>query len=162
MDYNKNKEGVDTADEMLRSYSTKASSWRWPLAAFFNQLDIVSLNTYVICKTITLSDQNRRQFLIKLGEEELFALEQSRRHEMPHLLHCKNFWVRTTQKNVVKDDPKILGTDAPNPNFLGQKIWVASTQKIIQLLLIWYCNEADHQYNIYKYTIHKLIGFNKL
>ena len=44
--------------------------------------------------------------------------------------HCKNFWVRTTQKNVVKDDPKILGTDAPNPNFLGQKIWVAATQKI--------------------------------
>ena len=44
--------------------------------------------------------------------------------------HCKNFWVRTTQKNVVKDDPKILGTDAPNPNFLTQKIWVAATQKI--------------------------------
>ena len=47
-----------------------------------------------------------------------------------HFQHCKNFWVRTTQKNVVKDDPKILGTDAPNPNFLGQKIWVTATQKI--------------------------------
>ena len=36
--------GVDTADEMLPSYSTKTSSRRWPLAAFFNLLDIVSLN----------------------------------------------------------------------------------------------------------------------
>ena len=85
LDYNKNKGGVDTADEMLRSYSSKASSRRWPLAAFFNLLGIVSLNTYLICKDITLSAQNRRQFLIKLGEE-LCASERSRRHEMPHLL----------------------------------------------------------------------------
>ena len=85
LDYNKNKGGVDTADEMLRSYSSKASSRRWPLAAFFNLLDIVSLNTYLICKDITLSAQNRRQFLIKLGKE-LCASERSRRHEMPHLL----------------------------------------------------------------------------
>ena len=84
LDYNKNKDRVDTADEMLRSYSTKASSKRWPLAAFFNLLDIVSLNTYVICKDITLSALNRRQFLIKLGEE-FCASERSRRHEMPHL-----------------------------------------------------------------------------
>ena len=62
LDYNKNKGGVDTADEMLRSYSTEASFRRWPLAAFFNLLDIVSLYTYVICKDITLSAQNRRNF----------------------------------------------------------------------------------------------------
>ena len=83
--YNKNKGGVDTADEMLQSYSTKTSSRRWPLAAFFNLLDIVSLNTCVICKDITLSAQNRRQFLIKL-REEFCASERSRRPEMPHLL----------------------------------------------------------------------------
>ena len=88
LDYNKNKGGVDTANEMLRSYSSKASSRRWPLAAFFNLLDIVSLNMYLICKDITLSAQNRRQFLIKLGEE-LCASERSRRHEMPHLLRFK-------------------------------------------------------------------------
>lgn len=32
--YNKTKGGVDTADEMLRGYSTKAASRRWPLAVF--------------------------------------------------------------------------------------------------------------------------------
>ena len=88
LDYNKNKGGVDTANEMLRSYSTKVSSRRWPLPTVFTLLDIVSLNACVICKDITLSAQNRRQFLIKLGEE-LCASGRSRRHEMPHLLRLK-------------------------------------------------------------------------
>ena len=52
LDYSRNKDVVDTADEMLRSYSIKVSSRRWPLAAFFNLLDIVSLNTHLICKDI--------------------------------------------------------------------------------------------------------------
>ena len=49
LDYNNIESVVDTGDEMLRSYSTKALSRRWPLAAFFNMLDNVSLNTYNIC-----------------------------------------------------------------------------------------------------------------
>ena len=89
LDYNNNnKDGVDTADEMLRSYSTKASSRRWPLAAFFNLLDVESLNTYIIYKDISLSGQSRRQFLMKLGEE-LCASKRSCRHEMPNLLRLK-------------------------------------------------------------------------
>ena len=32
--YNESKGGVDTTDEMLRDYSTKAASRRWPLTAF--------------------------------------------------------------------------------------------------------------------------------
>ena len=35
LDYNATKE-VDRADYMLRAYSTKTASRRWPLAAFFN------------------------------------------------------------------------------------------------------------------------------
>ena len=65
---NNNKGRFDTTNEMLRSYSTKASSRKWPLAAFFNLLDIASLNTYIIYENISLSNENRRQFLIKLGE----------------------------------------------------------------------------------------------
>ena len=48
LDYNNNKGGVDSANEMFRSYSTKASSRRWLLAAFFNVLDSVSPDTYII------------------------------------------------------------------------------------------------------------------
>ena len=60
LDYNYNKAGVDTANKMLRSYSTKVLSRRWPLAAFFNLQNIVSLNTYIKHTDISLSGQNRR------------------------------------------------------------------------------------------------------
>ena len=62
--YNSTKSRVDTADDMLRCYGTKAASRRWPLAAFFNFLDIISLNAFVIAKDICLMQTNRRSFLI--------------------------------------------------------------------------------------------------
>ena len=67
--YNSTKGGVDTADEMFRCYSTKASSRRWPLAAFSNLLDIISLNAFVIAKDIGMMQSNKRSFLISLGEQ---------------------------------------------------------------------------------------------
>ena len=58
--YNETKEGVDTADEMLRGYSTKAASRRWPLAAFFNLLYKVCFNAYVICKDVGIENVSRK------------------------------------------------------------------------------------------------------
>ena len=66
--YNETKGGADTADEMLRGYSTKAASRRWPLAAFFNLLDIVCLDAYVICKDVGIKNISQRCFLLQLGE----------------------------------------------------------------------------------------------
>ena len=54
--YDETKEDVDTADEMLRGYSTKAASRRWPLAAFFNLPDIVCLDAYVICRDVGIEN----------------------------------------------------------------------------------------------------------
>ena len=54
--YNSTKGGVDTAKEMLRCYSTKAASRRWPLAAFFNLLDVISLKAFVIALDIGIVD----------------------------------------------------------------------------------------------------------
>ena len=75
LDYNATKEGVDTADEMLCTYSTKAASQRWPLTAFFNLVDITTLDTYIICADISISTCSRRDFLIKLGESLCSAEE---------------------------------------------------------------------------------------
>uniref|UniRef100_A0A0A1XPM0 PiggyBac transposable element-derived protein 4 n=1 Tax=Zeugodacus cucurbitae TaxID=28588 RepID=A0A0A1XPM0_ZEUCU len=38
--YNETKGGVDVMDHMLRQYSTKRKTHRWPLALFYNILDI--------------------------------------------------------------------------------------------------------------------------
>ena len=78
--YNSEKGGVDTADQMLRCYSSKAASRRWPLAAFFNLLDIVCLNSFIISIESGIHEENRRKFLLKLGEK-LCKSERSRRTE---------------------------------------------------------------------------------
>ena len=73
---------------MLRTYSTKAASRRWPLAAFFNLVNITALDTYIICANISISTCSRRDFLIKLGES-LCSAERSRRQKAPHILRLK-------------------------------------------------------------------------
>ena len=88
LDYNASKGGVDTADEMLRAYSTKAASRRWPLAAFFNLLDIVTLDAYVICKDVQITIKKRRDFIIELGEKLCLA-EKNRRRTVPQVFHLK-------------------------------------------------------------------------
>ena len=88
LDYNATKEGVDAADEMLRTYLTKAASRRWPLAAFFNLVDITASHTYIICADISISTCLRRDFLIKLGES-LCSAERSRRQKASHILCLK-------------------------------------------------------------------------
>ena len=87
-DYNANKKGVDTADEMLRTYSTKAASRSWPLVTFFNLLNITALITYIIYANISISICTRHTFLIKLGKS-LCSAEKSRRQKTPHLLRLK-------------------------------------------------------------------------
>ena len=88
LDYNTNKGGVDTADEMLRTYSTKAASRSWPLVTFFNLLNITALITYIIYANISISICTRHTFLIKLGKS-LCSAEKSRRQKTPHLLRLK-------------------------------------------------------------------------
>ena len=48
------------------------------LAAFFNLLDIISLNAFLIAKAIGMMQSNRRSFLISLGEQ-LCDKERQRR-----------------------------------------------------------------------------------
>jgi len=67
--YNENKCGVDMLDSMCRQMSTKAGCRRWPLAVFFNVLDIAGINAWIIFRKTTGSRQSRRQFLRQLSAE---------------------------------------------------------------------------------------------
>ena len=44
---NQTKFGVDVVDQMARRYSTKVSSYRWPLQVFYNVLDLAAINALV-------------------------------------------------------------------------------------------------------------------
>ncbi|XP_026189546.1 serine/arginine repetitive matrix protein 1 isoform X2 [Mastacembelus armatus] len=74
LDYNRCKGGVDTMDEMIATYSCRRRTRRWPLALFFNLLDISALNSYIVWMAINPEwhqgkSHKRRLFLEELGKK---------------------------------------------------------------------------------------------
>ena len=72
--YNKIKGGVDTLDRMVRSYSTKRTTRRWPLVSFYNMIVVSVINAFIIWQGIIHEDGNicmrqRKKFLISCGKE---------------------------------------------------------------------------------------------
>ena len=73
LEYNATKGGVDTADKMLRTYSTKRMTRRWTVTVFSNMVEISALDAYIVW--ILLNPQwnanrrhKRRLFLHQLGK----------------------------------------------------------------------------------------------
>ena len=54
---------------MTRLYTPKAQTRRWPVHVFFNILNIVIINSWVLFKDVNKSKISRRDFIIKLVEE---------------------------------------------------------------------------------------------
>ena len=50
VDYNKFKGGVDNMDKCLGEYTTKRKTNRWPLAFFYNTIDLSAFAAYLIYK----------------------------------------------------------------------------------------------------------------
>ncbi|XP_054083377.1 piggyBac transposable element-derived protein 4-like [Zeugodacus cucurbitae] len=71
LDYNKFKAGVDTMDQMLTGYACKCSTNRWPLAMFYNMLDIAGLASFIIYDELNPAKQSdkRRSFIIELARQ---------------------------------------------------------------------------------------------
>jgi len=51
--YNKTKHGVDILDQMARGYSTRAAALLWPVHVFYNILDLVAINAWIIYRGVT-------------------------------------------------------------------------------------------------------------
>lgn len=61
-------------DQMLRCYSVKRMTRRWPMVIFYNMIDVSALNGYIIWVSLHPTDftrkaNKRRQYLIRLGKE---------------------------------------------------------------------------------------------
>ena len=65
--YNKSKCGVDVADQMARHYSVKAGTRRWPVAVFYNILDLADINAFALYKKKTGDKVSRLGFLFKFA-----------------------------------------------------------------------------------------------
>lgn len=74
IDYNSCKSGVDTLDQNVRKYSCKRRTRRWPMALFYNILDIAAFNSFVIFRNLhpgwhLRKPYRRRLFLITLARQ---------------------------------------------------------------------------------------------
>ena len=72
--YNGTKGGVDTIDQMVRTYTVKRMTRRWPLVIFYNMVDVSALNAFIIWMSLHPTDfvhkaTRRRQFIMALGKE---------------------------------------------------------------------------------------------
>ncbi|CAK1594994.1 unnamed protein product [Parnassius mnemosyne] len=68
--YNKTKSGVNNMDKLLAEYTVKRRTNRWPLALFYNIIDIAALAAYIIYMEHNpqlVSSDRRRKFLKSLS-----------------------------------------------------------------------------------------------
>ncbi|KAL7827109.1 hypothetical protein SRHO_G00328270 [Serrasalmus rhombeus] len=68
-DYNRMKCAVDIMDQKVRAYTVRAGTRRWPVAVFYNLLDLAAMNAHVLYTACTGSTESRRVFLCALAEE---------------------------------------------------------------------------------------------
>jgi Transposase IS4 len=70
--YNKTKGGVDNMDKLLGEYTCKRRTCRWPLALFYNCIDVAALAAYIIYmehNPMFRSTDRRRKFLRDLSTQ---------------------------------------------------------------------------------------------
>jgi hypothetical protein len=89
--YKWSKAGVDTMDKMLGRYTTKRSTRRWPLAFFFNMLDIACLAAYILYyennKLLPKKTYERRLFYRQLGRELCTIFVENRSNNAQIMRH---------------------------------------------------------------------------
>ena len=73
LDYNTTKGGVDTLDQLVKNYTCKRVTKRWPMIIFYWMLDVAAYNS-AVCFMAKVPDiykghQKRRHFLSALSEQ---------------------------------------------------------------------------------------------
>ncbi|XP_055365085.1 piggyBac transposable element-derived protein 4-like [Betta splendens] len=69
LQYNTAKCGVDIVDHMVREYTVRKGTRRWPVAVFYNMIDMAALNAHVLYQACTGTKERRVDFLAELAME---------------------------------------------------------------------------------------------
>lgn len=91
--YNATKGGVDLVDQMSGTYNVGRTTNRWPLALFFNLLNIAGINSFVIYNSNNNTNVKRRLFLKQLGMCLIKNIQN---------LRAENKYVHTKIRNTIK------------------------------------------------------------
>lgn len=112
--YNKTKAGVDQIDGMVKNYSVKSSTRRWPLAIFYDLLDKCGLNSYILFKEAMDIKISRKDFLLQLAEEMVEEMKkeekvnQEKRKNLKRTLTCSTKKCRNKSKEACQKCEKIF------------------------------------------------------
>ena len=87
--YNATKGGVDIMDQIVRCFTTKRKTRRWPIVIFYNILDISALNALIVYMSYNKENYTakrgnglRRSLLISLAKE-LAGLQDENAIQIP-------------------------------------------------------------------------------
>lgn len=69
--YNETKCGVDSLDQLVHAYMSKRRSNRWPMAFFFNLIDISGIAAFVVWLSQNPNWKGRKQYKRRLFLQEL-------------------------------------------------------------------------------------------
>ncbi|XP_066468624.1 piggyBac transposable element-derived protein 4-like isoform X1 [Tiliqua scincoides] len=87
--YNATQSGVENLDRLTRMYTCRQTNNRWPMALFYNVLDVAALASYIlwIHSHPELKSRNvrRRKFLASLGKELIDGHVRRRMRNEQHL-----------------------------------------------------------------------------
>ncbi|ROK74123.1 hypothetical protein DPX16_22264 [Anabarilius grahami] len=67
--YNTTKCGVDVMDQMVQEYTVRTGTRRWPVAVFYNMIDMAALNAHVLYQACIGRQERRVDFLVELARE---------------------------------------------------------------------------------------------
>ena len=67
--YNSGKFGVDCVDQKTKHYTSNVGSRWWPLAVFYNIIDISRINAWILYRECTKSKISRLEFLLKFSQQ---------------------------------------------------------------------------------------------
>ncbi|GAU99785.1 hypothetical protein RvY_10737-1 [Ramazzottius varieornatus] len=106
MEYNRTKAGVDTLDQLTGNYSCRRKTSRWPMALFYDILDISALDAYIIWCEInpgwnSTLPTKRRMFLQDVSKK-MMQRQLLRRSTTPSISFSMKKFVSTVVPRVQK------------------------------------------------------------
>ncbi|XP_065683325.1 piggyBac transposable element-derived protein 4-like [Hydra vulgaris] len=104
LDYNKYKGGVDTLNQVVRCYSSRRKSNRWPFTMFCNILDIAAYNALILFLSIHPNYKNgvshrRREFLKELSKSLIKKFDAN--DNLPQIVASNNLGQVIVQNNLL-------------------------------------------------------------
>ena len=84
--YNTTKCGVDVMDQMVRQNTVRTGTRRWPVAVFYNMIDMAALNAHVLYQACTGRQERWVDFLVELAKELAHSYVGAKKAQKEQLL----------------------------------------------------------------------------